>query len=97
VVGEAPELLGDELAEQRLLRREVPVHRADPDPGAAGDLVHLRVDALGRERGARGLEDALAVAARVRAELTLGGARRGVGHLGHRGLAVLNRSLTTGE
>ena len=43
------------------------VERADPDPGAAGDLLERRRLAPLRERLARGGEHLLVVALRVRA------------------------------
>ena len=56
--------LGERL-EQVLLGREVAVDGADADPGGAGDLVDLRVEAVLGELLARGVEDLLAVAPRV--------------------------------
>ena len=50
----------DQLADQRVLRREVAVDGADADAGPARDVVHLRVLAVLRERLARGVEDPLA-------------------------------------
>src|SRR5829696_9255040 len=54
-----------ELANQRLLRRKVPVERADADAGAAGHGVHLHALALPREGRPGGFEDTFAVAPRV--------------------------------
>jgi hypothetical protein len=54
----------------------VPVDGSDPDPGPAGDVVHLGLAALLAEDGARGGHDALAIAAGV-------GALRALGEFGH--------------
>ena len=62
------ELLADERLDQRVLRREVAVHRADPDLRAARDVVHLHAGAVLGARDPRRLQDALAVAPRVGAE-----------------------------
>ncbi len=51
--------------DQRLARREVAVDRADPDAGAARDVLHSERRAVARVLVRRGLEHPLAVACRV--------------------------------
>ena len=78
---EGPELRGHELAQERLLVREVAIDGPDAHAGLAGDVVHLRVDAAVGEHGARRGDDPLAVAAGVGAERFRGvrvGCRHGV-------------------
>ena len=85
VVAEGPELRGDELAQQRLLVREVAVDGPHAHAGLAGDVVHLRLDAALGEHGSRRRDDPLAVAPGVGAQ-GLGGL--GVGGRHRRDLGV---------
>ena len=65
VVGDALEVPIGEGDDERLLRREVAIQRADADAGAARDVLDLGVEpALGECRG-RGRDDLLAIAAGV--------------------------------
>src|SRR5712691_2074150 len=61
--GEQAERLTDQLRQQRLLGREVPVDGAHADARVARDIVDLRIGAALRERRSRALEDPLAIAA----------------------------------
>ena len=63
-------LVPAELGDQRVLRREMPVERADADIGPAGDVVHLDVDPALAERLAR-------AAATIRSWLRCASARSG--------------------
>jgi hypothetical protein len=69
VGAEGREALGDELAHERLLVREVAVDRPHPDAGGAGDVVHLRLGPWRAEDLARGL--------RIRSRLRRASARSG--------------------
>src|SRR5690348_8669525 len=69
--GEEAERLTDQLREQRLLGREVPVDGAHADARVARDIVDLRIGAALRERRSRALEDPLAVAAGIGAQRAL--------------------------
>ena len=73
VLREFGQLQAEQLADERVLRREVAVERADAEAGASCDVIHLRLLTELRERLASGIEDALAVPERV-------GAHRG-GHV----------------
>ena len=55
---------------------EVPVERADPDAGPAGDVIERRVGPVLGERGGRRLEQLAAAAARVGAHLRAGSSQQ---------------------
>ena len=69
--GEQAERLTDQLREQRLLRREVPVDGAHADARVARDIVDLHGVAALRERRSRAREDPLAIAAGIGAQRAL--------------------------
>ena len=55
----------EDRADERLLGGEAAIQRALADAGAAGDLLHAHVEPRLGERGARGVQDARAVAGGV--------------------------------
>ncbi len=79
---QAAQQLGDDLLNQRLLGREAPVDRADPDPRPAGDLVDARLETRSAENLHRRRQDALAVGRRITAQRRGGDRGRGAAHAG---------------
>src|SRR3954469_15862703 len=76
VAGDATQLLvaaQRARLDERLLRGEVPVHRADPYPGARGHVINLGVEPVLRKRLTRGGANALRVAAGVGSQRTCDG------------------------
>jgi hypothetical protein len=69
VLHETVHPVGDDRLEQRLLRREVPVHGARADTGSTGDLVDRDRQPLRRERLVGHIEHAGPVASGVGAQL----------------------------
>ena len=69
-LSEPRQLAPEQLAHQHVLGGEVAVDGAHADSGAAGDVVHLGVQAVLRESLPPRLDDALAIATRVAAQLT---------------------------
>ena len=69
--GEQAERLTDQLRQQRLLGREVPVDGAHADARVARDIVDLRIGAALREHRSRALQDPLAIAAGIGAQRAL--------------------------
>ena len=61
-LGEPGEAVRRQRLEQRLLGRKVAVDRADADVRCSGDVVDLRLQAVGRELCPSGGEDPLAIA-----------------------------------
>ena len=78
--GEQPELLAQELDQQRLFGREVAIDGADTDARLAGDVVDLCVGPVLGEHSSGALENPLAIAPRVGAERAVDINDHSVGH-----------------
>lgn len=70
LLGDALDAMDDDRREKRLLRREVPIERADAEACTTGDLVDRNVDPLRRKDGLSNVEDALPISLRIGAQTT---------------------------